>query len=121
MSPDKWTIKFLYKDYQHRMSAIEQDYRNKIYEDYSQYEDDKNYFENKYIQAMRLIFSVPRLSYGYLAVAEDFIDQAYEGSFTSYDGIGYWIDWEGNKLGPFSFSAGAKRPEGAEFIAWYNK
>ena len=121
IEPDEWTIKFLYRDYQYRMNMIEQEYRNKNYKDYSQYEDDKNYFENKYIQAMRLIFSVPHLNFCYLAVAEDFIDQVYQGSFTSYDGVGDWIDWEGNTLGHFSFSAGAKIPEGTEFVAWYNK
>lgn len=118
---NEWTIKFLYKNYQQKMDSIEWDYHTDKYEDYSQYQNDKKYYEEKYVQAMRLIFSKQNLSFGYFAVAEDFIEQAYDGIFTASDGIGYWVDWDGNKIEPFSFSAGAKRPKDAVFVAWYNK
>ena len=118
--PDELTIKFLYIDYQRKMNSLEWDYHTDRYESYAQYQNDKKYYEERYIQAMRLIFS-KNLSFDYFAVAEDFIEQAYSGSFNCCDGIGYWVDWDGNEIEPFSFSARAKKPKDAVFVAWYNK
>ena len=121
--PDMWTIKSLYHDYWRRLNKIDKEYQNSAreVEDYIQYKEDVEYFEKRYIQAMRLVFIKNELSYGgYFAVAEDFIDCAIEGGFNQYDGVGYWVDWDGNEIAPLSFASTATRPENAEFIAWYN-
>jgi hypothetical protein len=41
-----------------------------------------------------------------------------------YDGTGYWVDGEGNRLGSIYCNVNWLRsntPEGAEFIMWFNK
>ena len=127
---DPFTIGWLYDNYHRAMDKIEEDYKNGGYtevvdgltmNDWNTYYADKEYTRKVYIQAMTLVTSIEKLSFAYFVPAEVFIEQAYQGCFTGYDGSGYWVDWDGNEIGRFSFSAGAKMPDDAVFVAWYNK
>lgn len=77
--------------------------------------------EDKYIQMTRLVFTKSILSFGELMTIETFIQCQKNGSFISYDGLGYYLDWEGNKLGDINWNNYDKYPEGTVFVAWYNK
>ena len=112
------------------MNKIEEDYKNGGYtevingltmNDWNTYYADKEYTRKVYIQAMMLVTSIERLSFAYFVPAEDFIQGAINGSFNEYDGNGFWIDWNGNEIDYFSWEDGAKMPDDAVFVAWYNK
>lgn len=77
--------------------------------------------EDKYIQMARLAFSKPALSFGEILTIEIFVQYQKDGSFISYDGSGYYLDWEGNELGGINWSDYNKYPEGTVFVVWYNK
>ena len=118
MSPDKWTIKHLYHYYAGRKAATEKFYKEGIFS-YSQREEVDKTTDEEYIQAMRLIFTRKELSYGMVLPVAEFAEEWNDGSFNECDGIGYFLDWDGNELGPINNFR--KVPEGTRFVAWYNK
>ena len=103
------------------MNSIEYNYYSGNYETYTQYNEDKEYFERHYIKAMILVNQNEKLSFAYFVPAEEFIQEAANGDFNEYDGHGYWIDWDGNEICDISWEIGATMPKNAVFVAWYNK
>lgn len=57
---------------------------------------------------------------GFVMPIEMFLDWAIDGFITDYDGIGYWLDKDGNRICRFNFYDDSL-PEEAMFVAWYNK
>ena len=118
MNPDEWTIKYLYRYYAGRKAATEKFYKEGIFS-YSQREEVDKTTDEEYIQAMRLVFSNKHLAYGMVLPVAEFAEEWNDGSFCDYDGVGYFLDWEGNELDTLhNFE---KVPEGTRFVAWYNK
>lgn len=74
-----------------------------------------------YTQATKLIFSKEEFSFGELMTVENFVKEQESGGFISYDGTGYYIDFDGNKLGQVHWHNFYNYPEGTVFVAWYNK
>jgi hypothetical protein len=58
--------------------------------------------------------------YGFIMPIEMFLDWCIAGYLTSYDGVGYWTDIEGNRIEIFNFN-GEELPEQAVFVDWYNR
>ena len=118
MMPNEWTIKHLYHYYAGRKAVTENYYHGGIFS-YSQYDQVRKTIDEEYVQAMRLIFTRKELSYGMVLPVAEFAEQWNDGSFCDYDGVGYFLDWEGNELDTLhNFE---KVPEGTRFVAWYNK
>jgi hypothetical protein len=75
-----------------------------------------------YTQAMKLLFSKPELSFCDLMPVEQFAEAVENGGFTSYDGVGDYLDFEGNDLEvPINWNYPFDYPDKAVFVAWYNK
>lgn len=127
---DTFTIGWLYDSYHRAMNKIEEDYKNGVYtkvidgltmKDWNTYNADEEYTQKVYIQAMKLVTSIERLSFSYFVPAEEFIQDVMNGSFNEFDGCGYWIDWDGNEIDYFGWGENATMPDNAVFVAWYNK
>ena len=127
---DPFTVGWLYDSYHRAMNKIEEDYKNGVYtevvngltmNDWNTYHADKEYTQKVYIQAMKLATTVEIFSFAYFVPAEEFIQDAINGSFNEYDGHGYWVDWDGNEICGISWEDGATMPDDAVFVAWYNK
>jgi hypothetical protein len=50
-----------------------------------------------------------------------FIDWTNYGSITPYDGSGYFLDENGQRIGPLTWSDKDEQVQDAVFVAWYNK
>ena len=120
INPDQWTLRCLFRDYHEERRALKTENR-KGHIDFATMYDQQEELEDKYIQMTRLAFSKYNLSFGTLMTIETFIKYQEDGSFISYDGLGYYLDWEGNKLGSINWSNYNKYPRGTRFVAWYNK
>lgn len=118
IEPDEWTIKHLYQYYAYRTEATQKYYDNGL-TDYEQFCKVRETVDKEYIQAMRLIFSKQSLSFGMVLPVAEFAEEWNDGSFDECDGIGYFLDWDGNELGPINNFLNV--PEGTKFVAWYNK
>ena len=57
---------------------------------------------------------------GFIMPIEMFLDWCIASYITSYDGVGYWTDIEGNRIMMFNFN-GEELPERAVFVDWYNR
>ena len=57
---------------------------------------------------------------GFVMPIEMFCELVRAGSITDYDGIGYFLDYEGNRLDGDIFDE-FYCPACALFVAWYNK
>lgn len=80
--------------------------------------------ENPYIKAAKAALIVANQGFGDCFTIDDFIGYVEDGSFIDYDGTGYWVDGEGNRLGSIYCNVNwlkSNTPEGAEFIMWFNK
>ena len=118
IQPDEWTIKHLYQYYAHRSFVTDNYYETGIFS-YKQFCEVRETVDKEYIQAMRLIFSKRNLSFGMVLPVAEFAEEWNDGSFNECDGIGYFLDWDGNELGPINNFQDV--PEGTRFVAWYNK
>ena len=70
------------------------------------------------------ILILAHIGFGDIYFIEDFIDDVRHGGITNYDGIGDWVDDEGNSLGQINCNVKwleKNKPENAKFIMWYNK
>ena len=117
---DEWTIKSLFQEYHAELTKLETEHR-KNHIDFSTFYDKEEELGEKYAQMTRLAFSIDRLAFSYLTTAENFVRQVKTGYFNSYDGVGYYLDWDGNELGYINWSDPDKWPENTVFFAWYNK
>lgn len=71
---------------------------------------------------MKLLFSKPELSFCALMPVEYFAEAIEDGMFTSYDGAGDYLDFDGNNLEvPINWNYPSDYPDKAKFVAWYNK
>lgn len=120
INPDQWTLKYLFRNYYDERRALKTE-NHKDHINFSTIYDLQEKLEDKYIQMIRLVFTKDNLSFGELMTIETFIECQKNGSFISYDGLGYYLDWEGNKLGNINWNNYDKYPEGTVFVAWYNK
>ena len=117
---DEWTLKYLFQGYYEDWRKLKTEHR-KNHINFSTFYDKKEELGKKYAQMTRLAFSIDRLAFSYLTTAENFTAQIKDGSFVSYDGTGYYLDWDGNELGHINWRNPDKWPDKAVFVAWYNK
>lgn len=117
---DEWTIKMLFHQYHEDMRALKREHR-KQHIDFITLYDKQEELDKLYTQATRLIFSKKEFSFGELMTVENFIKEQECGGFISYDGTGYYVDFDGNELGYVNWYDYHKYPEGTVFVAWYNK
>lgn len=118
--PDRWTLKHLFRNYHDERCALKTENR-KGHINFSTMYDLQEKLEDKYIQMMKLVFTKSNLSFGELMAIETFVQRQEDGSLIPYDGLGYYLDWDGNELGSVNWSDYNKYPEGTIFVAWYNK
>ncbi len=120
INPDQWTLRHLFRDYHEERRALKTENR-KGHIDFATMYDQQEKLEDKYIQMTRLVFTKSTLSFGDLMTIETFIKHQECKGLISYDGSGYYLDWEGNELGGINWIDYNKYPEGTVFVAWYNK
>ena len=120
MQPDKWILKHLFRDYHDERRALKTENR-KGHIDFSTMYDLQEKLEEKYIQMTRLAFTKSNLSFGELMTIETFIKCQKNGSFISYDGSGYYLNWEGDELGGINWGNYNEYPRDTHFVIWYNK
>jgi hypothetical protein len=58
---------------------------------------------------------------GFVMPIDMFIDWTNYGSITPYDGSGYFLDENGQRIGPLTWSDKDEQVQDAVFVAWYNK
>ena len=57
---------------------------------------------------------------GFVMPLDMFLKWETEGSLTDYDGHGYWLDKNGERIKLINFFSDVY-PEDAVYVAWYNK
>lgn len=72
------------------------------------------------------ILALTKIGFGEVYLIDEFIEDVRQGGITNYDGVGSWIDGNGNTLEHVNCNVEwlkntKNRPEGAKFIAWFNK
>lgn len=77
--------------------------------------------KRRYARATYLLFTEKVPSFTDLMTVDTFIEIVKHGGINGYDGVGSWLDWDGNVLGPVGWSAADEMPDAADFVAWYNK
>lgn len=118
--PDNWAIRHVLDNYAAMYYENEDKYMAGDI-NFSQYDDIKEKNVKTAIQAMRLVFTNNNYSFGDLMPVECFIDSVISGYFTSWDGTGYYVDFDGNELGYVNWDDPEDYPEDTVFVAWYNK
>ena len=110
-----WEIGVLVNDYVNRIKPLE----TKEF-DYEKYEQ-KEALKKLYAQAIELNC---KKGYGLIMPIDMCIDWVTKKSIIDYDGTGYLLDKDGERIGSMrcdvSFLKRAKE-NGACFVAWYNK
>ena len=103
-------------------------HRDKLIKKYSEIEDsyfeyDKKYEEltNKVAQAIKILFKEEKFSFADIYFVEDFNKSSELGYFNFFDGVGYYVDEEGNELGSINWNNLNDYPKNALFVLWYNK
>ena len=99
------------------MNKLEREYKEERIT-YNQYHEVQDRINDDYIQAMKLVFTQEEYSYGLFIPAPAFAEDWMRGCFTDYDGIGYFVDWQGNEIGPIDWETYTDK---VRFVAWYNK
>lgn len=111
-----WEIGVILNDYVDKLKILEAEESDKR-EKYRK----KEALEELYAQAIELTV---KDNCGLIMPIDDFIDSVKTGSIMDYDGCGYLINKDGERIGSLycdvSFLLGAK-DGGAVFVAWYNK
>ena len=97
--PDDWAIKNILNCYAATKKENEKKYYDTQEIDIIEFDKNKEEYEKLYIQAMRLVFTNDNYTYGDLYLFDVFIDAVINGYFIPYDGTGYYVDFDGNKLG----------------------
>lgn len=115
--PEWWTIHYLYSYYMGSMNELEREYKEKQIS-YDKYDETRKRINNDYVQAMKLVFTNKHYSYGLLIPAPAFAKAWIDGDYCDYDGIGYFVDWDGNEICPLNWK---KYTDEVRFVAWYNK
>ena len=80
--------------------------------------------EDSILQAAHAVLINAKIGYGQCFSIKHFIEDVETGGLIDYDGCGYWVNVEGNELGPISCNVEWLRnnkPKDAKFIMWYNK
>ena len=72
-------------------------------------------------QIMKLKSTKEQFSYGDLMLVETFNKYARSGYLIPYDGVGCYVDFNGNELGDINWFNIEDYPKEAVFVAWYNK
>ena len=86
--------------------------------------DIENTPADPYWQAAQAIYILNKIGYGDCYYIDDFIEEVKNGNFTEYDGIGSFVDNEGNKLSRIICDdewIEENKPENCNFVMWYNK
>ena len=110
-----WEIGVLLDCYANKRKALEtKEFDREKY-------DQKEELEELYAKAIELTC---KKEYGFKIPIDDFIIDVEGGMFIDYDGTGYLLDKDGEKIGGMccnvSFLKKAKE-NGAYFVDWYNK
>ena len=116
---DEWTIGNLFEAFHNELRHLKTQNR-KGHIDFAEFYDHKEELKKEYVQAINLLYTNKRLSFSDLMTIPTFCDIVDGGGINGYDGSGYWIDWDGNKIAPITWRE-ENPPEGAVFVAWYNK
>lgn len=78
--------------------------------------DQKDFLTNSCSRAIELTCK----DFGFVMPIDMFCEWVKAGYITDYDGIGYFLDYEGNRLEGDVFDEYFV-PDDALFVAWYNK
>ncbi len=84
----------------------------------------KNEDKNPYLLAANAALITANHGFGDCFSIDDFIKMVEEGYLIDYDGIGRWVDFQGNELGKIHCDANWLKdniPEEAKFVMWFNK
>lgn len=108
---DDWTLKNMLSDFYQDFRALDAKRAHL---------DEKENLIDHYVHLVKLAFE--RKEFGDLMTVENFERCCQEGSFINYDGHGYYLDYDGNKLGYVDCRDTSEDwPDKAAFVAWYNK
>ena len=118
--PDDWTIRSVLENYATKY------FQNEIHyiagdTNYKEYNDIKEKNIELAIQAIKLIFTKEFYAFCDLMPVEYFVDSAISGHFIPFDGVGYYVAFDGTELGAVNWDNPRIYPEEAVFVAWYNK
>ena len=83
--------------------------------------DEKDRLKKLYAKA--ILLNVEH-GYGLFYPIDDFTDAVSDGCYIDYDGIGYLLDVDGNRIGPSRCNVKfleAAKSNGAVYVSWFNK
>lgn len=120
MRPEEWTLNYLLNSYAAFYAENEDAYRagdiNR-----STYITNQEKYLDLYINALYIVFEKEELKYATIWPVEVFNKKIENGGFTSYDGIGCYLDKDGNEIpGYINWSHPNNYPKRAVYIAWWS-
>lgn len=80
--------------------------------------------KERLIECANAAWIVCHKGYGDCFAIKDFINCVANGFFTDYDGVGFWVDDYGRRLGAIKcdqYWLRSNQPADAKFIFWCNK
>ena len=121
MRPDKWTLYYLLNSYAAFYAKNEDAYRAGDINGSTCINNQEKY-SDLYIKALYIAFEKKELENATIWLVEAFNERIEDGGFNSYDGSGCYLDKDGNEIpGYINWSNPDDYPEGAVYIAWWNK
>ena len=106
----KWEIGVLLDSYSKRAAKLDK-------------HDFDSWRKLKDLYAQAIILNVKK-GYGLFSPIDDFIEDVRGGYFNDYDGMGYLLDTDGNKLDDVICNVKyleKAKANGVIYVAWYNK
>ena len=85
---------------------------------------ERNYNKDPYKQAAHAMLITTKIGFGDCYPIDMFIENVRDGNFIDYDGSGYFVNAEGNKISSIMCNVKWLQdniPEDAKFIMWFNK
>lgn len=79
--------------------------------------EERNEIRNICAQAIEFTYQ----DFGFVMPLDMFVDWANSGFITSYDGHGYFLDENGKRIAPITWTKEDEMIQDAVFVAWYNK
>jgi hypothetical protein len=110
----------IYEDNDWEMKVHLEDFLKKV-ESLDRHSDEYEKLTKEFAQILR----IQALNYGLVIPIEEFAQSVSNGSFISYDGVGYFLDENGTEIDskcvPFNATEILKNKNKYKYVCWYNK
>lgn len=116
--PEDFKISCILEQYHYSLKKLEEIKKENVAYDFS---DDKEELQKLCGQLIYLAYTRDTFFWAEFFLIDMFIEIVENGVFNEFNGTGYYIDFNGEKLGMINWNNIKDYPEDTAFIVWYNK